>query len=194
MQVPTMHLVEDIPESPEQERELLLSASAGDELASRTLFRTHVGRVHRRVSRILGSNDPDVEDVVQRVFLAALDSAPRFACRSSLGTWLLGIATRKALDEARARKRRQRFRTLKQRVGLGRPASRPDVRHGALSQAERLLAELSVEQRTVFLLHAVEGHTFAEIRELTGVGISTLHARLKAARRRLDALNLEDPR
>ncbi len=189
-----MHLVEDVPESPAQERELLLSASAGDELASRTLFRTHVGRVHRRVSRILGCNDPDVEDVVQRVFLAALDSAPRFACRSSLGTWLLGIATRKALDEARARKRRQRFRSLKERVGLGRPASRPDVRHGALSQAERLLAELSLEQRTVFLLHAVEGHTFAEISELTGVGISTLHARLKAARRRLDALNLEDPR
>jgi len=189
-----MHLVEDIPESPEAERELLLSASAGDERASRALFRAHVGRVHRRVARILGSQDPDVEDVVQRVFLAALDSAPRFACRSSLGTWLLGIATRKALDEARARKRRERFRTFRERVGLGRPASRPDTRHDALDQAERALAELSLEQRTVFVLHAVEGHTFAEIREMTGIGISTLHARLKAARRRLDALDLEDPR
>lgn len=185
-----MQLVEAEEDPRRAERELLLAASAGDQRACRELFRAHVGAVHRRVARVLGAGDSDVEDVVQRVFMAALDSAPRFAARSSLGTWLLGIATRKAIDEARARQRRARFRKLETLVGLGRPAARPDVRHGALSRAERALAELTLEQRTVFVLHAVEGHTFAEIREMTGVGISTLHARLKAARRRLDAMDL----
>ena len=185
-----MRLVDSAAPDPEAERECLLAASAGDERACRQLFRDHVGRVHRRVARILGSTDPDLEDVVQRVFLAALDAAPSFACRSSLSTWLLGIATRKALDEARAKKRRGRFRTLRERVGLGRPEPGPDVRHGVLDEAERALAHLTLEQRTVFVLHAVEGHTFAEIEEMTGVGVSTLHARLKAARKRLDALDL----
>ena len=49
-----------------------------------------------------------------------------------------------------------------------------------------MLAELTPEQRTVFVLHQVEGYTFKEISEMTGVGISTLHARLKAARKRID--------
>jgi DNA-directed RNA polymerase specialized sigma24 family protein len=36
-------------------------------------------------------------------------------------------------------------------------------------------------------LHDVEGYTFAEISGLTGAGISTLHGRLIAARKRLEA-------
>jgi DNA-directed RNA polymerase specialized sigma24 family protein len=60
-----------------------------------------------------------------------------------------------------------------------------------LDAATAALAVLTPEQRVVFVLHEVEGHTFAEIREMTGAGISTLHARLKAARRRLDSIELE---
>ena len=54
-------------------------------------------------------------------------------------------------------------------------------------QAEALLQVLTPDQRTVFVLKEVEGHTLQEIADLTGVGISTLHARLQAARKRLDA-------
>jgi RNA polymerase sigma-70 factor (ECF subfamily) len=57
-----------------------------------------------------------------------------------------------------------------------------------LREARAALAQLTPDQRTVFVLHAVEGYTFKEIQEMTGVGISTLHARLKAARKRLDKL------
>ncbi|MFW6050742.1 MAG: RNA polymerase sigma factor, partial [Myxococcota bacterium] len=100
-------------------RELLELAAQGDDSAVRTLYRQHVGRVHRHVARILGPHDPDVEDVVQKVFIAALRGAERFDGRSAVSTWLLGIATRRALDEARARWRRGRFARLAERVGLG---------------------------------------------------------------------------
>lgn len=170
---------------PEAER--LRAAAAGDDEAVRRLYRDHVDRVHRCVARILGPRDPDVEDVVQQAFLAALDGAGRFDGRSKVSTWLVGIATRRALDAARARHRRRRWQQVTEWVGLGRPAARPDVRHDALAEAEEALAALSPEQRTVFVLHAVEGYTFKEIGEMTGTGISTLHARLKAARQRLDA-------
>jgi DNA-directed RNA polymerase specialized sigma24 family protein len=52
----------------------------------------------------------------------------------------------------------------------------------------RLLEQLPPEQRFVFLMHDVEGYTFAEISGLTKVGISTLHGRLTAARKRLERL------
>ena len=170
----------------------LREAAAGDERAVRELYREHVERVHRCVARILGPADPDVEDVVQQTFLAALDGAGGFDGRSKVSTWIVGIATRRALDAARARHRRRRWGKITEWVGLGRPASSPDARHDALSQAEAALAALNPDQRTVFVLKEVEGYTFQEIADMTGTGISTLHARLKAARRRIDD-HLADP-
>ena len=167
---------------------LLERAASGDERAMRDFHRAHVDVVYRHVARILGSDDPDVEDVVQRVFLAALAGARDFAGRSKVRTWILGIATRRALDASRRRWRRHRWQRLGQRVGLGRPAAAPDDRLRHLGEAERLLQVLTPDQRVVFVLKEVEGHTLKEVAEITGVGISTLHARLAAGRKRLDAL------
>jgi len=176
----------------QEEFELLRQAGAGRESAVKWLFRTHVARVHRTCGRILGSDDPDLEDVVQQVFLAALKGADRFDGRSKVSTWITGIATRRALDQARSRYRRNRWKTVTESVGVGRGAVRPDTRHHALATAKAALAALTPDQRTVFVLYAVEGYTFKEIKEMTGVGISTLHARLSAARKRLDSIVMED--
>jgi RNA polymerase sigma-70 factor (ECF subfamily) len=169
------------------DRELLDRAAAGDEAAVRTLFRAHAPRMHRQAARVLGSHDPDVEDVVQQAFLAALEGAERFDGRSSLSTWLFGIVTRRALDSARARWRRRRWSRLAESVGLGTPSVGPDRRQERRSDAESLLAKLAPELRLVFVLHDVEGYTFAEISGVTGLSISSLHGRLVSARQKLDA-------
>lgn len=171
------------------DREMLLEAARGDERAARELFHAHASRLKRQVARILGSDDPDVDDVVQQVFLAALAGAERFDGRSSLSTWLFGIATRRSLDAARARWRRQRWAKLAERVGLGSAFSQPDQSLYVVSEAEAMLGNLSPDQRMVFILHDVEGYTFAEISGLCGVGISTLHGRLQAARTRIERLS-----
>jgi RNA polymerase sigma-70 factor (ECF subfamily) len=169
------------------ERTLLMRASTGDEAAVRLFYRAHVDRVFRTVARILGRADGDIEDVVQQTFLAAFDGASRFDGRSKVSTWLIGIATRRALDQTRDRYRRSRWQRLGEMVGLGRASARPDDVHDSRSLAEWALARLTPEQRSVFILHEVEGHTLAEVAEMTGTGISTLHARLVAGRKRLDA-------
>ncbi len=177
------------PSSREDDRQLLTRAAAGDEQAVRTLYRAHVAKLQRQAARVLGAHDPDVEDVVQQAFLAALDGADKFDGRSSVQTWLFGIVTRRALDAARARYRRQRFARFVGALGIqSEVAAPPDSAYHAGAEAERLLALLSPLQRTVFVLHDVEGYTFAEISGLIDVGISTLHGRLIAARKRLDAL------
>lgn len=170
------------------QRDLLEAAAAGDAPSARRLFREHVGLVHRTVSRILGPGDGDVDDVVQQVFVAALDGAARFDGRSRVSTWLVGIATRRALDAARDRHRRERWSHLSEWVGLGRARDRPDVVREARQAAEWALARLTPDQRAAFVLFEVEGHTLAEISAMTGTGISTIHARVGAARKRLDAL------
>lgn len=176
----------------DEDRSLLARAADGDEAAVRKLYRTHLAKLHRHAARILGSTDPDVEDVVQQAFLAALDGAAKFDGRSSVQTWLFGIVTRRALDAARARYRRRRFSGLLASVGFGAQSSlayqpAPDHAYQAANELERTLAVLSPMQRVVFVLHDIEGYTFAEISGLTDVGISTLHGRLLAARKAIDA-------
>jgi DNA-directed RNA polymerase specialized sigma24 family protein len=51
-----------------------------------------------------------------------------------------------------------------------------------------MLSRIPPEQRLVFVLHDVEGYTFAEISGMTGIGISSLHGRLMAARKRLERM------
>ena len=174
------------------ERERLMAAAEGDQEAMRHIYRAHVDMVFRTASRVLGASDGDVDDVVQHTFLAAVQSAEAFDGRSKLSTWLVGIATRRALDHARARHRRGRWDRLKEWVGLSPAAApAPDARHESRTTAERALDVLTLDQRTAFVLHEVEGHTLQEISDMTGIGISTLHARLGAARKRLDAHLLE---
>lgn len=170
------------------EHALLRNAADGDEQALRQLFRNYAARIYRHVARILGSDDSDIEDVVQQVFIAALEGAGGFDGRSAISTWLYGIATRRALDASRARWRRRRWTKVAQFVTFKTSEPEPERVLAARSEAELLLAKLTPEQRTVFLLHEVEGYTFAEISSSTGIGISTLHGRLKAARAKLDRL------
>ena len=188
-----MHLVRGKGLGQDDDAELLRRAGQGDEAAVRRLFRSHAPRLHRHVSRVLGASDPDVDDVVQQIFLAALDGADRFDGRSSVSTWLFGIATRRALDAARARWRRQRFRRLGEQIGFTGVATRPDRMFDATAEAEEALGKMTPDQRTVFLLHDVEGYTFAEISEVTGLGISTLHGRLQASRRQIESLAGDEP-
>lgn len=173
--------------SHDEDRALLARAAVGDEAAVRKLYRNHIGKLQRHAARILGPTDPDVEDVVQQSFLAALDGAAKFDGRSTVQTWLFGIVTRRALDAARARYRRRRFSRLLESVGIsGGDTSGPDRAYQAANEVERTLAVLSPLQRVVFVLHDIEGYTFAEISGLTDVGISTLHGRLLAARKCID--------
>jgi RNA polymerase sigma-70 factor (ECF subfamily) len=172
------------------ERELLARAAAGEEAAVRQLYRANVGKLLRHAARILGRNDPDVEDVVQQSFLAALEGAGKFDGRSSVQSWLFGIVTRRALDAARSRWRRHKFSRLAAMVGFGeRSVAAAEHSYAAASEAEELLAQLPPLYRAVFVLHDVEGYTFAEISGLTDVRVSTLHGRLLAARKLIDELS-----
>ena len=60
--------------------------------------------VYRFLIAAVGSNEAD--DCFQETFLAALRAYPKLANGDNLRAWVLAIATRKAIDAARARSRR----------------------------------------------------------------------------------------
>jgi RNA polymerase sigma-70 factor (ECF subfamily) len=87
------------------EAELVASVLRKDRKAAARLVAAHVDAVHAYARQRLAPRADLVEDVVQDVFLAALDGLAAFQGRSSLRAWLIGIARHKIEDIYRQRLR-----------------------------------------------------------------------------------------
>ena len=87
------------------ERELIASILRKDRKAAARLVAGHIDAVYAYVRHRLTPLADLVDDVVQDVFLAALNGLSAFAGRSSLRTWLLAIARHKIEDIYRQRLR-----------------------------------------------------------------------------------------
>ena len=88
-----------------EERALLAAVLQKDRKAAGEFVSRYADQVYAYVSRRLAPRVDLVEDVVQDVFLAALQKLDTFAGQSSVVGWLLGIARHKVQDVYRARVR-----------------------------------------------------------------------------------------
>lgn len=153
----------------------------GDERAFRELYRRHTPYLYQFTLRVLGGVEADAEDVVQETWVRAMKSLERFRWRSSLRTWLGGIALNRARDRLR---RAGREEGNGQPVELATPpASVPDR-----IDLERAIARLPDGYRMVLVLHDVEGFTHQEIADRMGIAPVTSRSQLSRARNQLRAL------
>src|SRR5438876_10119943 len=94
-----------LPTPPSEEQALLAAVLAKDRKAAAEFVARYADAVYAYVSRRLAPRTDLVEDVVQDVFLVALQKLATFAGLSSVVGWLLGIARHKVEDVYRARLR-----------------------------------------------------------------------------------------
>src|SRR5687767_9956441 len=86
------------PASPQQEHELLAAIAAGDTGAAiRIAMQTYGDAVYRYCRQMI-KDATRADDVHQQVFIEAYRDLGRFAGRSSVRTWLFGIARHRCLD------------------------------------------------------------------------------------------------
>jgi len=148
------------------------------------VYDTYFPYVWRSVQR-LGVPASQADDAVQEVFIVVHRRLAEFEGRSSLKTWLYGIALRVARLH-RARHRRDEGRDGGDAYALGAPESaRPDER-AANAEAARivqdLLASLDEDQREVFVLAELEQLSAPEIAQALDVKLNTVYSRLRLAR------------
>ena len=93
------------PELSAEEQALLGAVLVKDRKAAAEFVSRYADAVYAYVSRRLAPRRDLVEDVVQDVFLAALQKLATFAGQSSIVGWLLGIARHKVEDVYRAQLR-----------------------------------------------------------------------------------------
>ncbi|MEZ4473276.1 MAG: RNA polymerase sigma factor [bacterium] len=167
------------------DEDLLRRWQAGDRAAGSAFFRAQYPVVVRFLRNKVADDVRD--DLVQQTFMAA--ATADFAGRSSLRTWLLGIAWRCLASHYRSAGRVQA-----REVELG-TQSVADLGRGPESQAafrqeERLLLEglrrIPVHCQVALELHYWEGMSAADIAEVTDTPLGTIKTRLRDGRLALE--------
>lgn len=152
-------------------------------LGFREVYDTHFAFVWRAVAN-RGVPESALDDVVQEVFLVVHRKLPEFEGRSSVRTWLSGIARRVVADHLKKRGNRPvAQQELGEHAAHGEEPSVQAERRAAMALVDALLDTMSEVQREVFVLHELEQMTAREIASLTGANENTVQTRLKAARR-----------
>ncbi len=165
----------------------------GEERAFEELFDRYQGRLVNFVYRTIGDRDR-AEDLVQEVFMRVYKHISRFDRSKKFSTWIYTITSNLAKNELRNRSRNPivLFQTFKAKLEddertlqFEDARSRPDVlfhkRH-LRKVVEQSALKLPTHHREVFVLRELEGKSYEEIAEITGVNLGTVKSRLNRAR------------
>jgi RNA polymerase sigma-70 factor (ECF subfamily) len=170
-----------VAERPSDERSLVLAAQHGEREAFSMLVRTHERRAYA-VARAIVVNHEDAEDAVQEAFLHAYRALDRFLPDQAFGAWLHRIVANAALDITRRRKVRDAEELPESVASPFRdPAESSELRR----RLQDALATLPARQRSVIVLHDVEGFKHAEIGAMLGIPEGTARSDLHYARSHL---------
>ncbi len=137
--------------------------------------------------RMVGSRR-DVEDLLQDVFIAAIEAFPRFRGQSSVRTWLARIAVKTAVDHFRTPLRRQRANLKLVASDGDQVEPSPDQALEQRCVIDRLhhhLSRLSPKTRAALLLHVVDGRPMAEVAALMDATVAATKTRVFLGRRSL---------
>jgi RNA polymerase sigma-70 factor (ECF subfamily) len=170
----------------EPDRSMVDRARHGDLGAFEEIVRARMDAVYRLTYAILG-DEADARDAAQDTFVAAWRQIGRLRDADRFDAWLQRIAVNAARMTHRARRRRGVREIASSRV-VGptpeRPATPADLDSAALDRAMR---DLTVEQRSILVLHHLEGLPLDALADRLEIPVGTVKSRLHTARRALQA-------
>jgi RNA polymerase sigma-70 factor, ECF subfamily len=160
-------------------RRAVEAAIAGDAAAFERLMADRLQRTYRLAQGILGSA-ADASDAVQDAWLMAWRGLPGIRDVDRFDAWLDRIVVNACRMSAR---RGGRVREIRMVEGFDRAATSAGPEDLAERDAlERAFDGLSVDHRTVLVLHHVEQRPLAAIADALGIPVGTAKSRLHAAR------------
>jgi RNA polymerase sigma-70 factor (ECF subfamily) len=163
--------------------ELVRQARDGDRDAYDVLITELVDRLYR-ISRLILRDYDSAEDAVQEALVRCWRDLPRLRDPDRFDAWLNRILLNAITDEARRRRRFGASLTVlrmepAQVDGVGALADRDEL--------ERVFGRLSIEHRTVVVLHFYLGMTADEAATTIGIPVGTAKSRLHYATEALRA-------
>ena len=153
------------------------------------LYQEHFPFVWRSLRR-LGVPEASLDDAAQDVFVVVLRRHADFEGRSSLRSWLFGIAMRVASDHRRAvrrAKKRGLMSASKEDVeavsDVAAPSpQRPAERAGATRLVHAILESPGDDKRALIVMAELEQMSVPEIAQVLEANVNTVYSRLRTAR------------
>lgn len=182
------------------ERQLVERAQGGDKVAFSRLVRLHQDAVYRFAFYFTGATEV-ARDLAQEVMLRFYRTLDRFDPALPVRPWLLRIASNLCKDwykhrHVEARHIHQGAPPADDEI-VGCPTERPDAtfdRTQELEQVREAVLALREDYRAPLLMKCVEGLSYEEISEATGLPVTTLKIRVVRAREQLRAAMESRPR
>lgn len=167
----------------ESDSELVAAIRAGERAAGAALYDRHHAYVRSVLTRVLGP-DADLRDLVQDVFVIAVDSIARLADPNALRPWLAGISVNCVRAELRRRTRSGwSLVPVSELPQAAATVHNPEIDE-AVRATYRVLGRLSADERIPFALRFIDGMELLEVAVACGVSLATAKRRLAAARKK----------
>jgi RNA polymerase sigma-70 factor (ECF subfamily) len=176
---------------------LVAAAQKGDMVAFEELVARHRDKIYARAFSLM-RNEEEAIDLSQEAWVKSWQRLVQFQGDSSFVTWMTRIVINLCLDQLRKQKR-QRTESIEHLaeesggverqmpVMVSNPTERLE-REELRQRIDRALAQLSVEHRTVLVLHEFEELEYKQIAKVMGCSIGTVMSRLFYARRKMASL------
>src|SRR5881397_2701618 len=176
---------------------LVRLAQRGDMKAFEELVARHRDKIYARAFSMM-RNEEDAVDLSQEAWVKAWQRLKQFQGESSFVTWMTRIVINLCLDQLRKQKRHrtESIESMEEESG-GVERQMPVVtvnptegleRQELRQRIDKALAQISLEHRTVLILHEFEELEYKEIAKRMQCSIGTVMSRLFYARRKMAVL------
>lgn len=144
----------------------------------------------RRFARALVRERDKADDVVHDCLVRALSKWQSFRPGTNLRAWLMAILHHTFISDVRRRRPQGEEPENWDMIPVAAPDETVRLQ---LRDLERGLAQLPREQRTTLLLVVIEGMSYEQAAEVTGVPVGTIRSRLARARDGLRRFLQDEP-
>jgi RNA polymerase sigma-70 factor (ECF subfamily) len=178
--------------------ELIRSFQSGEKTAFDQLVIRHKDRIFNLCYRILGDYN-EANDYAQETFIKAFKALKGFRFESSFSTWLYRIAVNSCKNRLRSLEKRYQEKMISLEKPNYQGGKNPalEIRDNSplpdneLERKEKsaliqtAINSLPADQKTVIILRDIDGQSYEEIAETTGLALGTVKSRLARGRMEL---------
>jgi RNA polymerase sigma-70 factor, ECF subfamily len=163
---------------------LLQGLRTGHPGAAAVFYDQHATHVSRTLRSALGA-DEEIPDLLQEVFIRAIDGIGNLREVDRIGSWLTTIAIFVARAQIRRRARRVWLRTFSPEHASPRHQEQPSSEaRSALREVYAILGQFPIDERMAFAMRYIEGMTLPDAAEACKTSLATLKRRLARAEKR----------
>ena len=163
---------------------LMKRIGAGDVDAFQNVMRTNGPWLVRLAYGVVGRQD-EAEDIAQESLLSLWQTAEDWKPKATIGAFLRTVATRKAIDVLRRRKRDVDEFPLDELLDPGADPEEELERHQDVEMVRRMLGTLPERQRAAIALSHFEGLSLQEAASSMNLDLEAYASLLARARRTL---------